>query len=322
MEQSLVIRETDHSNILVREELDDAPTNVPTLPVQGEKPGQKTPFYRLIAANIVPILKALVIITLFLLDGIGFSPLGCKTQYLMSSRFWYNKQIVIFFIIYFIINLGADTISKLTNPLQQLIISVTCLLFYNIVARLGDVWWAKSPWYWPGPMTYFAIICLPLISIVILDDMRRFYMAENAVFLNAQTIDKIKFTELIIIIITLSIISIGFGKALIKSKETHGKYFSFLAFFFGVPMGAKKTGKIEKCDQKMLKKIAREVNLAKLKPYTSNTSVLYKATQGLLISIAAISLGYFMIYKQSAGKLWKTFKNEYRNASISTRNLS
>ena len=70
---------------------------------------------------------------------------------------------------------------------------------------------------------------------------------------------KIKFTELIIIIITLLIISIGFGKALIKSKETHGKYFSFLAFFFGVPMGAKKTGKIEKCDQKMLKKMLPEL---------------------------------------------------------------
>ena len=84
MEQAVNITEVDKTNILVREEEDEAPTNVPTLPVQGEQPGHKPPVYRLIAANIVPILKALVIITLFLLDGIGFSPLGCKTQYLMS----------------------------------------------------------------------------------------------------------------------------------------------------------------------------------------------------------------------------------------------
>ena len=322
MEQAVNIQEVDKSNILVREEEDEAITNVPTLPVQGEQPGHKPPVYRLIAANIVPILKALVIITLFLLDGIGFSPLGCKTQYLMSSRFWYNKQMVIFFIIYFIINLGADTVSKLTDPLQQLIISVACLLFYNVVARLGDVWWAKNPWYWPGPMTYFAIICLPLVSIVILDDMRRYYMAENAVFVNVGTIDKIKFTELIIIGITLLLIALGFGKALIQSKEIHGKYFSFLAFFFGVPMGDKKTGKIEKCDNKMLRKIGREVKLARMQPYTSNASVLYKVIQGLLISVAVITLGYFMIYKQTAGKIWKIFKNEYRNASMDSGGIS
>lgn len=232
MDQSEILHQVDTTNILVREETDPAPTNVPTLPVQGEKPGHATPLRRLIAANIVPILKALVIITLFLLDGIGFSPLGCKTQYLMSPRFWYNKQIVIFFIIYFIINLGADTISKLTDPIQQLTISVACLLFYNLVARLGNVWWDKNPWYWPGPMTYFGLISLPLVVIVILDDMRRYYMAENAIFVHAKTIDQIKIIELVIIAFTLLIIAIGFGKAVIKSINEHGKYFSFFSIFF------------------------------------------------------------------------------------------
>ena len=110
--------------------------------------------------------------------------------------------------------------------------------------------------------------------------------------------------------------------ALIQSKETHGKYYSFLAFFFGVPMGNKKTGKIEKCDNKMLKKIGREVKLARIQPYTSNVSVLYKAIQGLLISVAAIALGYVMIYKQTAGKIWKIFKNEYKNASMGSGGIS
>jgi hypothetical protein len=318
MDQASILHQVASTNILVREEVDTAPANIPTLPVQGEKPGITPPLRRLIAANVVPILKALVIITLFLLDGIGFSPLGCKTQFLMSSRFWYNKQIVIFFIIYFIINLGADTISKLTDPIQQLIISIAVLLFYNIVARLGDVWWNKDPWYWPGPMTYFGLIALPMVSIVILDDMRRYYMAENAIFIHAKTIDKIRMAEIMIIAATLLIIIYGFIQSALKSFKIHGKYFSFLAFFWGVPMGSKKTGKVERCDSGAIKKIKREVGLAKRPLYTSNLKVLTQLMTWLLPVIIGMIIGYFALWKKFAAKIWSIYKNEYRNATITS----
>lgn len=310
MNQSTNLNEVRDSNILVREEVKkDSPIyNITNL--NKVQPGETTPLRSMITSNIVPILKALVIITLFLLDGVGFSPLGCKTQFLMSSRFWYNKQIVIFFIIYFIINLGGDTISKLTDPFQQLIISVSCLLFYNVVARVGTVWWDKNPWYWPGAMTYFGLVCLPLVLIVILDDMRRYYMAENALYLNANIIDKIRKVEFGIVIVTLVLIAMGFIKATFKSYAEHGKYFSFLAFFFGVPMGNKRTGKIVKCGQEMFKKFRREINLPRAKPYTSNTDVIGKILIGLVLAATGLTIGYFTLYKNFVVKVLKNYNKK------------
>ena len=46
------------------------------------------------------VFKALIILTLIMVSGLGYIPLGCKTQYLFSDKYWYNKQLVIFFIIY------------------------------------------------------------------------------------------------------------------------------------------------------------------------------------------------------------------------------
>ena len=165
-------------------------------------------------------------------------------------------------------------------------------------------------------MTYFGLIALPLVTIVILDDMRRYYMAENAVFIHAKSIDKIKMLELVIIAFTLLIIAIGFGKAIIKSINQHGKYFSFLAFFFGVPMGNKTTGRVETCNKRAINKIKREVGLSRKKPYTSNLEVTFKIFQGFAISAAALTIGYFTIYKNYAARIWNIYKNEYRNAKM------
>ena len=153
MDQIVNLKMVDRTNIIVREEANPDIAGGGSLltgtgiggPSEEKVPGLKIPLKRQVIANLVPILKALVIITLFLLNGIGFSPLGCKTQYLLTRRFWFNKQIVIFFIIYFIINLGGQTVSKMTDPIQQVIISIFVLLFYNVIARLGGIWWVCRP---------------------------------------------------------------------------------------------------------------------------------------------------------------------------------
>ena len=55
-----------------------------------------------IISSASPIFKALTMIMIFIVSNLGYSPLGCKTQYLFSNKFWYNKQLVIFFVIYFV----------------------------------------------------------------------------------------------------------------------------------------------------------------------------------------------------------------------------
>ena len=316
MDKGVNLKMVDRSNILVREESDPSVTSGGTDPLVAEKPGIQAPIKKVIIANVIPVLKALVIITLFLLNGVGFSPLGCRTQYLLSSRFWYNKQIVIFFIIYFIVNLGGDTISKLTDPIQQLITSIVTLLLYNVIARLGAVWWDKDPWYWPGPMTWFGLISLPLIIMFILDDMRRYYMAENAIFVNADLIDNIKYVELGVIGAVLITIVVGLMKAIEEAKKRYGKYYSFLAFFFGVPMGRGDDGKIVECNEKAFRRIKKEIKLGSLKKKTTDFKITKIWLNFSVPTLLAIILGYFSIYRNYPAKIWSMFKNEYRNAAM------
>ena len=322
MDKSINLNMVNESNILVREE-QSAISKANLIEMPGFiKPGISTPFRSAIITNIIPLLKALVIITLFLLDGVGFSPLGCKTQYLFSSRFWFNKQIVIFFIIYFIINLGGENISKLTNPIQQLIISIACVILYNILAKLGEIWWNPNPWYWPGPMTWFGLIALPLVILYIFEDMRRFYMAENAVVVNSATLDNLKKAEIGVIILITTVIIIGFFKAMNLSIKKHGKYFSFLAFLFGVPMGEKKTGKIELCNEKKFRQISKEINLARAKNYHSNANVISTMWKLGSVSVVALVVGYLTMFKAYPLKIWKIFKNELRNQKMGSGGIN
>ena len=324
MNKNLNLDMVSRSNIIAREEAGagEGVDSEVTTSVKNETPGTKVPFRREVLANIIPILKALVILTLFLLEGVGYSPLGCKTQYLLSSRFWFNKQIVVFFIIYFVINLGGDTITKLTNPMQQLLISIACLFLYNIIARLGEIWWAKDPWYWPGPMTWFGLISLPLLMIYIFEDMRRYYMVENAVIPSAATIDNIKKLELVMIIGLIIMTTIGFFKAWQRSAKLHGKYFSFLAFFFGVPMGDKKTGKITHCNAKAFAAIEKSINIAKTKPYNSDFKIGTTLISLGAVSIISLIIGYLTIFKNYPIKIWRKIKNKIRDRRMQEEALN
>lgn len=223
MDEQVLLKQQQESNINVKEEksyLSGPWTALTKIAGYGEEnPGEAPPFYKRILLNILPLFKALVIISLFLVNGIGFSPLGCKTQYLFSPKFWFNKQFVIFFIIYFIINLGGYTVSILSDPNRQLILSIVCLIFYNIIARLGEVWFDKHPLYWPGPLTYFGVIVWPLILLYIADDMRRYLMASHAVSAGKNEIDSIKWIELGLMGVIAIVAIIGFYKAIKQSKK-------------------------------------------------------------------------------------------------------
>ena len=302
MEAPININMIDKSNILVREEQTTLRD-----PLYGkETPGKPITVERRFISHIIPILKAFVVITLFIMNGSGYSPLGCKVQYLMSDKFWFNKQIIIFFIIYFIINLGGETISKLTDPIQQLIISICTLLLYNIIARLGDIWWDKNPWYWPGPMSWFAVLVFPLLSIYILDDLRKYYIAENASFVYGNSIDAIKSIEIGMILFTLILIGWGFLKAILKAQEKYKAAFSFFKFLFGAPLVEDRA-----CSEKDFNKYKKELKVKNIKTNVFGSAIVV----GVLL-ISTLSIGYIAVYKSEIEKYIRLFKNELRNQNI------
>lgn len=287
MDEQVLMRQQQESNINVMGEEDymsgiwSVLTSISGYVEEG--PGEKPPIYKRILSNILPLFKALVIISLFLVNGIGFSPLGCKTQYLFSPKFWFNKQFVIFFIIYFIINLGGYTVSVLSDPNRQLVLSILCLIFYNIIARLGEVWFDKNPVYWPGPLTYFGVIVWPLILLFIADDMRRYLMASHAITANKNEIDSIKWLEIGLIGVISMMMVVGLYKAIIQSKKAHGKNFEFISFLFGAPMILKgsKTRKAEHCTSGLFAKYDKITN--------AETTSGAKGFSGLLIFWIGIS---------------------------------
>jgi len=280
MDEQVLIRQQQRSNINVQEEEEymSGPWSIFTK-ISGyveEGPGQKPPLYKRLLMNVLPLFKALVIISLFLVNGIGFSPLGCKTQYLFSPRFWFNKQFVIFFIIYFIINLGGENVAKLSDPTRQLILS--------IIARLGEVWFDKNPSYWPGPLTYFGLIVWPLILLYVIDDMRRYLMASHAVSSNKNEINSIKWIEVGLMVSIAMIMFVGLYKAIKESKSLYGKNFEFISFLFGAPMILKgtKTRKTEHCTTELFEKYSKMTK--------SPTASGAKGFSGLLIFWIGISV--------------------------------
>jgi len=314
------------TNILVREEprSNFAQMTSPTTAKITEIPGISTTWSHALVANTVPIFKAVVIITLFLLDGIGFSPLGCKTQFLMTPRFWYNKQIVIFLIIYFIINLGGKTVSQLTDPIKQLVLSVICLLIYNIVARLGDIWWNPSPWYFPGPMSWFTMVALPLIAVYVLDDMRRYYIAENAAYMHRDKIDILKRIELVLVGVSSVIAVIGFVKAMLRAKKRHGGNFSYLSFFFGAPMalaGVKAGSVWQHCTDKSFQKFRREISKGR-SPNASGSTMVQILTTVVGLILLTLGIGYIALFKGDLDAKWNFFKTKQRNMRASGQEQS
>ena len=228
MDTTTLIKLRQRSNILVTEQVKQK--------TEIDKIKNKALVWsNLLLPDIIPIFKALVIVTLFLISGLGYTPLGCKTQYLFSNRYWYNKQLVIFFIIYFIINIRGEAVSELTNPLQEFILSIITWIIFNMIARMSDVWLSKAPWYWPGPLTWFGAIALPLITMYILDDMRRYFIAEHALKDSKNKIDLIKNVEMGLIITVFILLTVGFIKAFGIEHKKAGKTFKFIPFFFGAP---------------------------------------------------------------------------------------
>lgn len=303
MDSSELLAEKIRSNILVQEEADYTAGIFDVITGRSdENPGEIPPLYKRVMINLLPLIRALVVVTLFLVNGIGFSPIGCKTQYLFTSKYWYNKQLVIFFIIYFIINLGGYTITKLSDPRRQFFLSIGALLLFNILARMGEVWFDKNPSYWPGPLTYFGVVVLPLICIYVFDDMRRYLTVNYALNTSKSTIDNLKKVEVGLMIAVALIMVVGFIKAMIESKEKTGKNFNFILFLFGAPMALKGSKKMVEsvCSKKLFDRFNRETHFNKVKSTGIEALFAY-----FIVIIMLIISGFLITNKKDVEKFFR-----------------
>ena len=303
MDSSELLAEKIRSNILVQSEPDYAEGIFDVITGRSdENPGEIAPLYKRFLVNLLPLVRALVVVTLFLVNGVGFSPIGCKTQYLFTSKFWYNKQLVIFFIIYFIINLGGYTITKLSDPRRQFFLSIGALLLFNILARMGEVWFDKHPSFWPGPLTYFGLVVFPLISVYVLDDMRRYLTVNYALNTSKSTIDNLKRLQIGLIGLIGLIMTVGFVKAIIESKQKTGKNFNFILFLFGAPMALKGTKKIVEtvCSDKLFNKFNKETNFKSVKSGGVRALFAY-----FMIILMLIFSGFLVTNKKDVEKFFR-----------------
>lgn len=252
----------------------------------------------LIIPDVIPILKALVIVTLWLTSGLGYTPIGCKTQYLFSDQYWYNKQLVIFFIIYFIVNVGGEAVTKLKSPLQEFTLSVITWLLFNIMGRLGKIWLDKSPGFWPSPLTWFGAVALPLVTMYILDDIRKYFISEHALKDSERKISLIKNIEMGLIGIVTVFLIVGFIRALLQEKKKLGRSFAFIPFFFGIQfVKGKRTAK---CTASQFLHIHKQLKRSRKK--TSGAKNLLFA--GLFISLI-LGIGYLLPHYEKLKDHWK-----------------
>lgn len=221
-----------------------------------------------IIASASPIFKALTMIIIFIVSNLGYSPLGCKTQYLFSNKFWYNKQLVIFFVIYFVINLRSNA-SHGASPNDLFIISLFVWILYNVASRLGETWAIMQSPFWPGPLTWFGVLTFPLIILFIINDARKYYITIDKVDKYDSTIKILYHSELVLMFSIISILVVGFIKSYQEQSNRWGKRFKFWQYFFGVNDSKNPA---TQCDKDNFREYAREIEKATNKPVTRNST--------------------------------------------------
>lgn len=246
------------------------------------------------AHNIVntaaPLFKALTIIMIFIVSNLGYSPVGCKTQYLFSRKFWYNKQLVIFFVIYFVINLRSNAAHKGAAPNDLFILSIIVWIMYNVTARLGETWAVLQTPLWPGPLTWFGLITFPLVILFIVNDARRYYISIDQTDTYNMTIKTLYYFELLLMSCLVVLLSVGFYKSYQQQSKLWGKKFRFWNFFFGIE---DKNDQDTLCNEKTFKQYDKEIAAATKKRSNSPTT-LGSFIPELLILVAVITMTMLM----------------------------
>ena len=158
--------------------------------------------------------KGLLLLALTVMGNFVAETLGCSTQRLLNkSRI--AKLSVIFFLIYFTINLTAGIDGVITNPITQLIAACALWLLFIIFTKTTTF----------SKQIIFISLCLHYI----LGNFNAYYEQNN--INDYDTLISILDKSLLFIIAITTII--GFINYFIKEKREH-KRFSWYKFFIGV----------------------------------------------------------------------------------------
>ncbi len=189
--------------------------------------------------NLVPILRAVLLITLLIIGGMGYSPVGCKTQYMFTDKYWYNKQIVIFLILYLVVNLRSSWQRREKEPFAVLRGTTIAFVVFNAVARMGDAW-LTGPLADMGPATWFGLVLFPLVVLYILDDTRRYYKAIAGKGQYTHAINILYKTEIVLLAAICVLIAVGFFKSYSGARRKSKGKLNFWKFLFGAPIAGSK----------------------------------------------------------------------------------
>lgn len=158
--------------------------------------------------------KGLLLLALAVMGNFVAETLGCGTQKLLHHN-RIAKLAIIFFIIYFTVNVSEEWVGENIHPLHELGLSIILWLIFII--------FTKTTLLYKGII--FACLCLHYL----LNNFHKYYTNNNEVnYLHIiEYADKALFT----IIIVSGII--GFVKYILKEKREH-KNFTWWKFFVGV----------------------------------------------------------------------------------------
>ena len=174
------------------------------------------------------ILISVIILFLFIFINYIANTLGSKTRTLLSNKYWYNKQIIIFLTIYLAINITSLHGLKI-RPIFTLISSIIGWFLFNVVTSLGEVWISKNP-----PMTWFTIVIIPMILFYIVNDFKNYYKQSEPNATNTRLVNIFKIFQIILLLLILILLIIGFYFSYSKAKKKLKSNFDFKKFFFAI----------------------------------------------------------------------------------------
>ena len=158
--------------------------------------------------------KGLLLLALAVMGNFVAETLGCSTQKLLHHN-RIAKLAIIFFIIYFTVNVAEDWVGENVHPLQELGLSIVLWIVFIIFTKTT--------------VLYKAIIFTCLCLHYLLGNFHKYYTNNDmSNYLHIiEYADKALFT----IIIVSGII--GFIKYILKERREH-KNFTWWKFFVGV----------------------------------------------------------------------------------------
>ena len=174
------------------------------------------------------IFKSVIVLLLFVFINYVAETLGSKTRIILSNKYWYNKQIVIFLTIYLVINITSLHGLHLA-PIYTLLVSIVGWFLFNFLTSLGQVWLIRNP-----PITWFGIIIIPLILFYVTSDFKTYYAELPPNEENTKLTNIFNYVQKFFLIIAIILMIYGFTFAYIKAKRKLKSKFSFKDFFFSI----------------------------------------------------------------------------------------